>query len=261
MKLGKETAAVVTGGASGLGEATVRMLRDAGCPVAIFDMNAERGEAVAKETGATFCACDVADVASVDAALEKARGAQGQERILVNCAGIGPAAKTAGRKRQTGEITMHDPAQFAKVIQVNLLGSFHMCSRAAGGMLTLEPVNDDGSRGVMISTASVAAVEGQVGQVAYSASKGGVLGMTLPMARDLAGEGIRVLAIMPGLFHTPLFDTLPDDVARSLAASVPHPSRLGKPEEYAAMIKHMCENDMLNGTAVRLDGAIRMQPR
>lgn len=261
MKLGKDIAAVVTGAASGLGEASARMLAGAGVRVAIFDLNAERGERIAGEIGGVFCPCDVSDVGSVDAALEKARAAHGQERILVNCAGIGPAAKTAGRKRGTGEIVPHDPAQFARVIAVNLLGTFHMSSRCAAGMMTLDPVNADGGRGVIVSTASVAAVEGQVGQVAYSASKGGVLGMTLPMARDLAGEGIRVLTILPGLFKTPLFDTLPEEVAKSLAASVPHPSRLGDPAEYAALVRHICENDMLNGTGIRLDGAIRMQPR
>lgn len=260
MKLGSDISAVVTGAASGLGEASARTLAGEGVRVAIFDLNEERGEMVAADIGGVFCRCDVGDVASVDTALEKARAAHGQERILVNCAGIGPAAKTAGRKR-SGEIVAHDPATFAKVIQVNLMGTFHMSSRCAAGMLTLEPVNADGGRGVIVSTASVAAVEGQVGQIAYSASKGGVLGMTLPMARDLAGEGIRVMTILPGLFKTPLFDTLPDEVAASLAASVPHPSRLGDPGEYAALVRHICENDMLNGTGIRLDGAIRMQPR
>ena len=261
MKLSSELAAVVTGGASGLGEASARALAAAGVKVALFDLSEDRGKAVAADIGGTFCRCDVSDDASVDDALARARQAHGQERILVNCAGIVSATKTAGRDRKTGSIAHHDIAAFNKVIQVNLVGTFRMCAKSAAGMMATEPVNADGARGVMINTASVAAVEGQVGQVAYSASKGGVLGMMLPMARDLAREGIRVVSIMPGLFHTPMFDSLTEEVRQSLAAQVPFPSRLGRPEEYAALVRHICENDMLNGEQIRLDGAIRMQPK
>jgi NAD(P)-dependent dehydrogenase (short-subunit alcohol dehydrogenase family) len=261
MQLGSDISAIVTGGASGLGEATARMLAGEGVKVAIFDLSEERGESVANEIGGTFCKVDVSDEGSVDAALEKARAAHGQERVLVNCAGIAPAAKTAARNKKTGEITPHDFGLFAKTIQVNLIGTFHMCSKSAAGMIALDPVNDDGERGIMVSTASVAAQDGQIGQAAYAASKGGVESLTLPMARDLSRDGIRVMAILPGLFRTPMFDTLPDEVAAALAASVPFPSRLGSPTEYAALIRHMCENGMLNGTNIRLDGAIRMPPR
>ena len=261
MKLGSDIAAIVTGGASGLGEASARALAAKGVRVALFDLAAERGEQIARDIGGTFCRCDVSDDASVNAALAKARAIHGQERILVNCAGIVAGAKTASRKRETGEIVTHDIAAFTKVISVNLIGTFRMSARAAAGMMAVDPVNQDGARGVIVNTASVAAVEGQVGQVAYSASKGGVLGMMLPMARDLAKEGIRVMSIMPGLFHTPMFDSLSEEVRQSLAAQVPFPTRLGKPEEYAALVCHICENDMLNGEAIRLDGAIRMQPR
>lgn len=261
MKLGRDVAAIVTGGASGLGEASARALAAAGVRVALFDLSQERGDAVAKDIGGTFCRADVSDDASVDAALAQAREAHGQERILVNCAGIVAATKTAGRDRKSGAITHHDIAAFNKVIQVNLVGSFRMCAKSSAGMMALDPVNEDGARGVMVSTASVAAVEGQVGQVAYAASKGGVLGMMLPMARDLAREGIRVCSILPGLFHTPMFDSLTEEVRASLAAQVPFPPRLGKPEEYAALVRHICENDMLNGEQIRLDGAIRMGMR
>lgn len=261
MQLGPEISAIVTGGASGLGEASARALSAAGVKVALFDLSEERGSAVADDIGGIFCRCDVSDEESVDAALAKARKAQGQERVLVNCAGIVAGAKTAGRKRETGEIVPHDLAAFSRVIQVNLIGTFHMCAKSAAGMMTLDAVTRDGGRGVMVNTASVAAVEGQIGQVAYSASKGGVLGMMLPMARDLAREGIRVCSIMPGLFHTPMFDSLSDEVRDSLAAMVPFPQRLGDPAEYAALVKHICENDMLNGEQIRLDGALRMQPR
>lgn len=261
MKLDKELAAIVTGGASGLGEATARTLAGEGVRVAIFDLSEERGMKVAGEIGGVFCQVDVSDEASVDGALEKARAAHGQERILVNCAGIAPAAKTAGRERKTGEIKPHDLKLFARTIQVNLIGTFHMCSKVAAGMIAADPLNEDGERGVMVSTASVAAQDGQIGQAAYAASKGGVESLTLPMARDLSRDGIRVMAILPGLFLTPMFDTLPAEVAEALAASVPFPSRLGDPSEYAALVRHICENIMLNGTNIRLDGAIRMAPR
>ena len=261
MQIGKDTAAIVTGGASGLGEATARRLASHGAKVALFDMNAERGEKVAAEIGGLFCQVDVANEASVDAGLAKARAAHGIERILVNCAGIAPARKTISRDRTSGAIVAHDLASFTKVLAVNLIGTFQMIAKCAAGMASLEPVTADGGRGVIVSTASVAAEDGQVGQVAYSASKGGVVGMTLPVARDLAREGIRVMTIMPGLFYTPLFDTLSPEARQSLEAQVPFPSRLGKPDEYAKMVEHIIDNDMLNGFAIRLDGAIRMAPK
>jgi NAD(P)-dependent dehydrogenase (short-subunit alcohol dehydrogenase family) len=252
-------AAIVTGGASGLGEATALRLAKAGVKVAIFDMDEARGAKVAAQTGGSFHKVDVTDQTQVDQALDAARGQNGQERILVNCAGIAIAAKTAGRKRD-GAMLAHDLDDFARVIKVNLIGTFHVCAKSALGMLTLDPINDDGGRGVMVMTSSVAAEDGQIGQVAYAASKGGVKSLTLPMARDLAREGIRTVSILPGLFHTPMFDGLPDEVRDALAAQVPHPSRLGDPGEYAALVQHICENDMLNGVSIRLDGAIRMAP-
>jgi NAD(P)-dependent dehydrogenase (short-subunit alcohol dehydrogenase family) len=257
----KGIAAIVTGGASGLGEATARMLAREGARVALFDMNAERGEALARELGGAFCGCDVSDEASVDAALAKARAAHGAERILVNCAGIAPARRVVSRKRDTGELVAHDMATFVKTIHVNLIGTFQMIAKSALAMAALEPVTKDGGRGVMICTASVAAEDGQIGQAAYSASKGGVVGMTLPIARDLASSGIRVMTIMPGLFMTPMFASIADDYRKALEASVPFPSRLGDPAEYAALAKSIIENDMLNGSAIRLDGAVRLAPK
>jgi NAD(P)-dependent dehydrogenase (short-subunit alcohol dehydrogenase family) len=261
MILNGNVAAIVTGGASGLGEATARELARNGVRVAIFDLNGERGEAVAGEIGGLYCNVDVTDEASVDAGLDKARAAHGQERVLVNCAGIAIGAKTASRDRETGKTVPHSLEAFTRVVRINLIGTFHMCSKSAAGMLTLDPVTADGGRGIMVNTASVAAQDGQIGQVAYSASKGGVAGMTLPMARDLSRDGIRVMTIMPGLFHTPMFDTLPEEVRQALGASVPFPSRLGKPEEYALLVRQICENDMLNGECIRLDGALRMAPK
>ncbi len=261
MNLNSDIAAVVTGGASGLGEATARALAAQGAKVAIFDLNQERGESIAADVGGTFCSVDVCDDASVDAGLARARAAHGQERVLVNCAGIAIGAKTASRKRDTGEVSHHSLDDFTKVIQVNLIGTFRMLAKCTAGMLTVDPVTADGMRGVCISTSSVAGLEGQIGQAAYAASKAGVAGLTLPVARDLCRDGIRVVTIMPGLFHTPLFDGLPDETRDALAASVPFPSRLGKPEEYAALVKHIIDNDMLNGESIRLDGAIRLAPR
>lgn len=255
MKLDNSIAAVVTGGASGLGEASARMLADAGVRVAIFDMNSERGEAVASDIGGVFCQVDVSSDDSVDAGFEKARAAHGQERILINCAGIGTPGRTVSKGRS------HPMDSFEKVINVNLVGSFRCLSKSAVGMVEADPLDEDGSRGVIVSTASVAAYDGQVGQAAYSSSKGGIVGMTLPVARDLSPYGVRVMTIAPGLFKTPLMDTLPEDVQISLGKQVPFPSRLGRADEYAAMIKHICENDMLNGEVIRLDGAIRMAPR
>src|SRR5215218_7031658 len=255
MKLDSSIAAVVTGGASGLGEATARMLRGAGAKVAILDMQAERGQAVAGEIGAVFCEANVADEASVDAALAKAREANGVERILVNCAGIAAGKRTVAKKRETGELVAHDLATFRRTVEVNLIG------KSAVAMAALDPVTPDGGRGVITCTASVAAEDGQIGQAAYAASKGGVLGLTLPVARDLSGFGIRVMTIMPGLFHTPLFEGIAEDYRKALEANVPFPSRLGRPEEYATLVKAIIENDMLNGEGIRLDGALRMQPK
>jgi len=261
MKLGSDIAAVVTGAASGLGAATARALASKGVKVAVLDLNAKLGEAVAAEIKGKFIACDVTNESSVDAALAAARKAHGQERILVNCAGIATAKRIVRRVKETNAIEAHDLATFAKVIQVNLVGTFMMLAKGAAGMLTLKPMAPDGERGIMISTASVAAEDGQIGQVAYSASKGGVQAMMLPVARDLARDGIRVCAILPGLFHTPMFDGLPKEAQDALAASVPFPSRLGNPMEYAQLAIQMCENVMLNGASVRLDGAIRLAPR
>jgi NAD(P)-dependent dehydrogenase (short-subunit alcohol dehydrogenase family) len=259
MKLGTSIAAVVTGGASGLGEATVRALAAQGVKVAIFDMNAERGTAVAGEVGGAFCEVDVTRDDLVAAGFERARAAHGQERILVNCAGIANGIKTASRDKTTGEIRSYPIAAFEKVVQINLIGTFRCIALSAAGMLTLDPL-EDGERGAIVSTASVAAVEGQVGQAAYSASKAGIVGMTLPIARDLMREGIRVNTILPGLFETPLMRGLPENVQVSLAASVPFPKRLGRPDEYASLALEMIRNSYMNGEHVRLDGAIRMAP-
>ncbi|QYE34959.1 SDR family NAD(P)-dependent oxidoreductase [Polymorphobacter sp. PAMC 29334] len=253
-------AAVVTGGASGLGEATARALAAAGVKVAIFDRDAAKGEAVAVELGGVFCKVDVTSDADVDAGFARARAAHGQERILINCAGTGNAAKTASRSRETGEIKHFPLDAFNMIIQINLIGTFRCIAKAAAGMLTLEPMGD-GERGCIVNTASVAAEDGQMGQAAYSASKGGVVGMTLPIARDLMSEGIRVNTILPGIFNTPLMQGAPDKVKDALAASVPFPKRLGHASEYASLALEMCRNSYFNGEDVRLDGAIRMAPR
>lgn len=247
--------AVVTGGASGLGAATATALANAGLKVALFDVNDAAGQAHAETLGGMFCHVDVADPASVAAGLDAVEQAMGAPRVLVNCAGIGPAAKTVSR----GEA--HDPAMFAKTVGINLIGSFNCASQAAARMVASDPLGPDGARGVIINTASVAAYDGQVGQVAYAASKGGIVGMTLPMARDLADKGIRVCTIAPGLFLTPLLEGLPQEVQTSLGTQVPFPSRLGQPAEYASLVCHIVDNPMLNGEVIRLDGAIRMAPR
>jgi NAD(P)-dependent dehydrogenase (short-subunit alcohol dehydrogenase family) len=257
----RDTAAIVTGGASGLGEATARRLAADGARVAIFDMNAERGQSVAAEIEGLYCQADVTDEASVDAALAAARAAHGQERILVNCAGIALGQKTAGRNRKSGEIEPHPLSSFSRVIAVNLIGTFHMIAKCAAGMIASDPVTPDGGRGVIVNTASIAATDGQVGQVAYAASKGGVASLTLPVARDLARDGIRCVTILPGLFATPMVDGLPEDVRQALGDSIPFPSRLGSPAEYASLVAHIVDNDMLNGETIRLDGALRMAPR
>ncbi|KAF0184039.1 MAG: SDR family NAD(P)-dependent oxidoreductase [Hyphomonadaceae bacterium] len=260
MQLDSSISAVITGGASGLGEATARALAAQGVKVALFDMNAEKGEKVAKELGGVFCQMNVTDEASVDAAFAKSRAAIGQERILVNCAGTGNAVKTASRSKDTGEIKHFPLNQFDLIIQINLVGTFRCIAKSAAGMLTL-PVLADGDRGAIVNTASVAAVDGQIGQAAYSASKGGVVGMTLPIARDLSSENIRVNTILPGIFNTPLLAAAPQNVKDALGASVPFPKRLGDPAEYASLALQMITNGYFNGECVRLDGAIRMAPR
>ena len=260
MFLDNTTAAVVTGAASGLGEATARALAAKGVKVAIFDLQEEKGKKVAEEIGGIFCEVNVTDDASVDAGFAKAREAHGQERILVNCAGVGNAIKTASRSKEDGSIKHFPMDAFNFVIQVNLVGTFRCIAKSAAGMLTLDPL-EDGDRGAMVNTASVAAEDGQMGQAAYAASKGGVVGMTLPIARDLMSEGIRVNTILPGIFNTPLMNAAPPQVKEALAASVPFPKRLGYPEEYAKLALAMIDNDYFNGEDVRLDGGIRMAPR
>ena len=260
MKLDNSVAAVITGGASGLGAATARALAAKGVKVAIFDLQEEKGQALAAEIGGVFCEVNVTDDASVTAGFEKARGAHGQERILVNCAGVGNAMKTASRSKTDGSIRTFPLDAFNWVIQINLVGTFRCIAASAAGMMTLDP-QEDGDRGVIINTASVAAEDGQIGQVAYSASKGGVVGMTLPIARDLMNEGIRVNTILPGIFETPLLMGLPEPARISLGQQVPHPKRLGQPPEYAHLALTMIENGYFNGEDVRLDGGIRMAPR
>ena len=259
MKLDSNISAVVTGGASGLGEATARLLASYGVKVGIFDLNEEKGEAVAKELGGAFAKVNVCSDEDVDAGFAKLRAALGQERILINCAGTGNAIKTASRDKETGEAKHFPLDKFNLIIQINLVGTFRCIAKSAAGMLSLDPI--DGERGAMVNTASVAAEDGQMGQAAYSASKGGVVGMTLPIARDLSREFIRVNTILPGIFNTPLLAAAPENVKAALAASVPNPARLGNPEEYASLAVEMCRNGYFNGEDVRLDGAIRMAPR
>ncbi|HRH86131.1 MAG TPA: SDR family oxidoreductase [Rubrivivax sp.] len=260
MKLSSDISAVVTGGASGLGAATARRLARSGVKVAIFDLNTEAGEALAKEIGGVFCKVDVTNEEQVDAGFAKARAAHGQERVLVNCAGTGNAIKTASRDKKTGEIKAFPTANFDRIIQINLVGTFRCIAKSAAGMLTLDPL-EHGERGAIVSTASVAAQDGQIGQASYSASKAAIVGMTLPIARDLMGEGIRVNTILPGIFETPLLAGLPDNVKDALAASVPFPKRLGQPDEYAALAEFMISTGYMNGESVRIDGAIRMAPK
>ena len=260
MQLDSTTAAIITGGASGLGQATCAMLRAHGVKVTLFDRD-PRGAEIAARLGALFCEADVTNEASILHALEKARAAHGPERVLVNCAGIVSGKRTISKKRDSGLWQTHDLESFARVIAINLTGTFLMGTHCALAMAQLEPVTKDGGRGVIINTASIAAEDGQMGQTAYAASKGGVVGMTLPMARDLAQYGIRVVSIMPGLFETPMMASITDDVRKNLEANIPFPARLGFPEEYALMVKSIIDNDMLNGTSIRLDGALRMQPR
>ena len=263
MKLDESRAAVVTGGASGLGEASARMLASAGARVAILDMNQERGERVAGETGAVFCRADVTDEASIDAALEAARARNGVERILVNCAGIAPGKRTVAKKRDTGELVAHDLASFRRAVEINLIGTYAMISKCAAAMAGLDPVTRDGGRGVIVNTSSVAAQDGQIGQAAYSASKGGVLGMTLPVARDLAAVGVRVNCIAPGLIDTPIYGSgeASEAFKAKLGESVLFPRRLGQADEFASLALELLTNDYMNAETIRLDGGIRMPPK
>ena len=251
----QEQAALVTGGASGLGEATARELARLGAKVAVLDVNAALAEQVAAEIGGIACPCDITSTDSVAAALARAAAAHGPARILMNIAGIGTAKRVIGKDGTAAPLE-----DFARVIQVNLVGSYNISRLFAAECARLQPL-DGGERGVMVFTASVAAFDGQVGQQAYSASKGGLVGMTLPMARDLAQHGIRVCTIAPGLFATPLLRSLPEPVQASLAASIPFPPRLGKPSEFAELACHIVTNGHLNGEVIRLDGALRMAPR
>lgn len=260
MNIDSTIAAVVTGGASGLGEAAARALAARGARVAIFDLQREKGERVAHEIGGEFCEVDVTSDDSVDAGFARAREAHGQERVLVNCAGTGNAIKTASRSKEDGSVKHFPLDAFNWIIQINLVGTFRCIAKSAAGMLTLDSL-EGGERGAIVNTASVAAEDGQMGQAAYSASKGGVVGMTLPIARDLMSEGIRVNTILPGIFNTPLMNGAPQQVKDALAASVPFPKRLGYPEEYAQLAMTMIECGYFNGEDVRLDGAIRMAPR
>ena len=254
-------AAIVTGGASGLGEATARALAGAGAKVTIFDLNAARGESVAAAIGGRFAKVDVMDEASLDLGFETARAAFGQERVLVNCAGVATGEKTVSRDKATGAVVAHRVAAFARTVAINLVGTFACIAKSAAGMLDLAPLDAGGERGVIINTASVAADEGQIGQAAYAASKGGVKAMTLPIARDLMNEGVRVNTILPGILGTPMLAGLPQNVQDSLAATVPFPKRLGSPEEYAETVLFLISNGYMNGATIRLDGALRMAPR
>ena len=250
----KGQAVVVTGGASGLGAATARALGAAGAKVAVLDVNEKGAAEVAASIGGVAAACDVADSASAEAALKQAAAAHGPARVLINCAGIGPAKRIVGRD---GPMPLAD---YERVIRVNLIGTFNMMRLAAAAMQKLEPLAD-GERGVIVSTASVAAFEGQIGQAAYSSSKGGVAALTLPAAREFAQFGIRVLAVAPGIFGTPMLRALPQEAQDSLGASVPFPKRLGEPREFAALVMHCIHNGYLNGEVIRLDGALRLAPR
>ena len=246
--------AIVTGGGSGLGAATAEALIKAGAKVALLDIDIARAEATAARLGASAHQCDVADATSAEAAMAAAIAAQGTPRLLVNCAGIGPAARILGRD---GAMPL---AAFARVITINLIGTFNLLRLAADAMRKADPMAGH-ERGVIINTASIAAFDGQIGQAAYAASKGGVASLTLPAARELARHGIRVVTIAPGIFRTPMLEALPDDIKASLGASVPYPPRLGEPSEYAALVLHIVSNQMLNGETIRLDGALRMAPR
>lgn len=259
MQLNKTVAAVVTGGASGLGLATVRALRAQGVKVAIFDLNPEAGEQAAKETGSIFCECDVLSDDSVDAAYANARAQQGQERLLVCCAGGGNAIMTCKRNKKTGEIEMFPSDKFEWVLKLNTVGTFRCVTRSAAGMMTLDPI--DGERGAIVNTASAAATDGQMGQAAYSAAKAAIVGMTLTIARDLSRENIRVNTIQPGIFDTPAMARATPDMKEALGGMVLNPKRLGVPAEYAGLALELLRNGYMNGETIRLDGGIRMQPR
>lgn len=255
MIIDRHVAAIVTGGASGLGAAVARKLGGLGARVAILDMDDGLGEKVAGDIGGIYSHCNVGDARSVAEALDTVRTALGQERICINCAGIATALTTLHR----GE--PHDAAVFERVLRVNLMGTFNVASRSAAGMAVLEPVNPDGERGVIVNTASIAAFDGQIGHVAYAASKSGVVGMTLPMARDLARHGIRVVAVAPGMFQTPMATDLPEHLKHSVIENIPFPARLGDPDEFADLVTHCVENPMLNGETIRIDGGCRMPPK
>ena len=260
MRLGKDVAAVVTGGASGLGLATAQALAAQGVKVALFDRNAETGPERAASIGGLFCEVDVTDEAAVEAGFARARAAHGQERVLVNCAGGGSGAfKTVGRNRETGAIEPYPVERFAATVQLNLIGTFRCIVKSAAGMATLAPV--DGERGAIVNTASVAAEEGQIGQVAYASAKAGIVGLTLPVARDLAGEGIRINTILPGVFDTPMLSRVSPAVREALAGTIPFPKRLGAAEEFASLALELIRNAYINGEDIRLDGAVRMPPR
>jgi NAD(P)-dependent dehydrogenase (short-subunit alcohol dehydrogenase family) len=248
------TAAIITGGASGLGGGTAKRLAAQGAKVTIFDLNRELGSSLAEEIGGHFIPVDVADESAVAAAIMEAESLHGKARILVNCAGIGPPAKVIDREGNPLPL-----ASFSRIITINLLGSFNVLSKFAAALHTADPIGEE--RGVVINTASVAAYDGQIGQAAYAASKSGVVGMTLPIARELARYGIRVMTIAPGIFWTPLLATLPQEAQDSLGAQVPFPSRLGDPDEFAQLVQSIVTNPMLNGETIRIDGAIRMAPR
>jgi NAD(P)-dependent dehydrogenase (short-subunit alcohol dehydrogenase family) len=254
VEIDNEIAAVVTGGASGLGEAVVRGMAARGARVALFDLDAGKGAKLAKECGGLFVPVDVGDPNSVRDGLKAARAAHGPERVLVTCAGVAPAERTITK---TGP---HDFAIFERALRVNLTGVFNCTTQAAANMAALPPVTPDGERGVIINTASIAAYEGQIGQIAYAASKAGVVGMTLPMARDLSRHGIRVVAIAPGLFFTPMIAAFSQEIQDALTAKLIFPHRAGDPAEFAAMVLHICANAMINGEVIRLDGAYRMPP-
>ena len=260
MKLDPTISAVVTGAASGLGQATARALAAQGVRVALFDLNAEAGQAVAEEIGGVFAQVDVTSDASVEAGFALARAAHGQERILINCAGIVAGAKTVSRDRATGALNPFPLDLFERTVRVNLFGTFRCIALSAVGMVALEPL-EDGERGVIVNTASIAAQDGQMGQAAYAASKAGVVGLTLPVARDLAADGVRINTILPGIVETPMMAGMSQAIQDSLAASVPFPKRLGRPSEFASLALEICRNTYLNGEAIRLDGAIRMPPR
>jgi len=247
--------AIVTGAGSGMGEATARYLAQQGATVALLDLNVDAAHEVASEIGGEAFACDVADAISAEQAVESVVSSLGSPRLLVNCAGIATGQRTVGRD---GPIPLED---FKRVIDINLVGTFNMIRLAAAGMFELDSVSDSGERGVIVNTASVAGFEGQIGQAAYSASKGGVIALTIQSAREFASKGIRVMTIAPGLIDTPMLRGMSDEVRESLSSQVPFPKRFGQPEEYASLVGHIIQNEMLNGDVIRLDGAIRLQPR